>query len=158
MPVKIDRDGLVLAMENPTDIPVIDQIEDIVSMKVRPAIASLQDIEAALARYGGEEDEIEYDISNLPLHVRRPFWYKMLSGFFLPLMMLVPLLILIVYYQYLDGEDTILSIFAKYDRVHIFILTLLGWGLWSVIFFEIDGLVFKRSEVNKLKKQNDLAQ
>jgi MshEN domain len=60
LPVNIDSGSLTLAMEDPTDLIVIDNIKNLTGYDVKPVLVSIKDLDDALDKYYGEVDsEVE---------------------------------------------------------------------------------------------------
>ena len=145
VPVRMDRDGFVLAIEDPTNITLLDHIEGIVKMKVQPVIASQASIESALEKYRELEPEETQD-GKTPLYLRRPFWYRLCEGAFLPLLVIGPPAAFAgVVIANPDAQEFLAEFQSAYRIFDVFLYSLLGFGLWGVIVFNIDGFIFKRS-------------
>jgi type II secretory ATPase GspE/PulE/Tfp pilus assembly ATPase PilB-like protein len=56
-PVEEENDMLVVAMPDPADLPVIDELTRVTGMKIRPAKAGLDVIKRGILRYYGDEME-----------------------------------------------------------------------------------------------------
>jgi hypothetical protein len=144
VPVRLERDGLLVAMEDPCDLILIDQLEELVLIKILPAIASISEIENALDYYEEEEEDLV-----LPLHLRLPFWYRFCRYWFLPLTVFGPFLLAVffvliaTYTPYLENPFTELIWQLNADPFTTFLYVFLGWGLWAVVFYEINGLLFE---------------
>jgi hypothetical protein len=60
LPVNIDSGSLTLAMEDPTDLIVIDNIKNLTGYDIKPVLVSIKDLDDALDKYYGEVDsEVE---------------------------------------------------------------------------------------------------
>jgi hypothetical protein len=122
VPIRMERDGLVVAMEDPSDIVLLDNLKTLVGMRIKPVIASTSDIEEALEQYPAEKPEA-----------------AVLVAF--PIFCFLPIVIII--YILCTNTDIQLKL-AKLNEFDVFLYTLLGWGLWAVILYEINGLIFER--------------
>lgn len=129
VPVGIEGDSLILAMEDPSNLVLIDNLKALVGMAIRPVIASSADIDEALKHYPAEE--VVYKL-------REPFLYRVLSATFLPVVgLLAPLIITLLV---LGRYAVKLAKWQAFDFVLYFIL---GFGIWALITWEIEGLLFR---------------
>lgn len=145
VPIKLDRDGLVVAMEDPSDLMVLDNLKEIVGLRIKPVIASSPDIINALEGYPQEKapEVIERKADRFDPAVR---FFK---NAFLPIMsaaVLVGIFLLILYstaaQNWLNNqfEDTVTRSSQYFTLFLYFFLT---WGVWTIIMYEIQGLVFE---------------
>lgn len=152
VPIRIDRDGLFLAMESPTDLVAQDEIAKHVGMSVRVGVITTDDLQKGLALYQGSVPEFDPLTGDAPLYIRKPLWYRMLSLLFMPLMMLVPFgLVALLYVNVSSFNAWFASSFSN-DPFHVFLFMILGYGLWAVVFYEVDGFLFSRSKEAMFKK------
>jgi TM2 domain-containing membrane protein YozV len=144
VPVKLDRDGLVVAMEDPSDLVLIDNLKELVGLRIKPVVAPSAEIQAALEGYPQE-----------PVHetvVERAERFdpvvRFFSWFFLPIMstaLLVLIALAIAYYEPFQkwlrfqlGDNVTKSAQA----FTVFLYFFLTWGVWTILMFEVRGLVF----------------
>jgi hypothetical protein len=139
------NDILVVGMEDPTDLLVVDAIKNQVGLDVEPVIASLDDIHAVLAQYSQLGP-----LAGQVLVGRRSFHdslaYKILKHGAFPVLALAPLALFFIAILYdLWGVGAFIK---QYFEEHpnpvfdMFLYFCLSWGLWSIILFEINGLIF----------------
>jgi len=136
-PVKLEFDTLVVAMEDPTDVTILDHLRTLTGLRVRPAIAAIEEIEAVLSQYPDEPAPVEV-IKKAP-----PVWLGILADALLFGLLAAPILIFLLY---VPTNPELRSHFARPGAyIDIFIFTLLGYGIYAVIIFEIWALVFQRA-------------
>ncbi|MFC1600718.1 hypothetical protein ACFL34_00020 [Candidatus Sumerlaeota bacterium] len=153
VPVRLESTGVVVAMEDPTDLVVIDQLADIVAMPILPAIASAVEIEGVLERYGVDEGDEDVSL-RLPLHLRAPLWYRACRYLFLPLTALGPFVLAVASLMLWPDSffaEWLAEWFTSPDdqtafNFDVFLFTFLGWGIWCVVMFEVNGLLFDRDD------------
>lgn len=145
VPVKLDRDGLVVAMEDPSDLALLDTLKDIAGMRVKPVVASSAEILDALGGYPPEAEGEAEAVSAKRFDPAARF----LSVFFWPIMsaaMLLAIFILILYYEpFQKWLQNVMNVEAASRSTQIFNLFLyffLSWGIWTLVVFEVGGLVF----------------
>ena len=159
VPVRLEGGGLLVAMEDPTDLIVIDHLTEVTSMPIHPAVSSSAEIEKALELYGEAPAE---EMDSLPLHVRQPSWFRVCRYLFMPLFMFGPVIFIVSLLLLFPDSDMVSDLAGMFSaeegdpltfNFDIFLFTFLGWGLWSVIVFEINGLLF---DVRKSPKEEAL--
>ena len=133
IPVKIIDRTLVLAMEDPSNLVLIDNLKALVNMNIRPVIASGMDIDQALEKYPDAEVKT--------YKIRTSFLKKILRALFLPIVGLAPLPVFIFILNTSESLQVRLAGLTFFDFVLYF---LLGLGLWALIIWEINGLIFKK--------------
>ncbi|MBN1515801.1 hypothetical protein JXA32_04465 [Candidatus Sumerlaeota bacterium] len=143
VPIRVSREGLVLAMENPLDMLVIDQVAAITKMEVMPAIASLADMEVALKQYDELEDagQPQEEESSLQkwLHIG---YYVVLLILPFALLMIGALVSPAVESMITDAQDMLGLETDQYFDIFLYFFLLLGF--YGIILYEIDGLIFSR--------------
>ena len=136
IPVRSVDDTLILAMEDPSNLVLIDNLKALIGMNIKPVIASGVDIDEALKNYPPE-------IAPAPRRIRISFLKKLFRGLFLPVVGLAPLPIFILILSRSENLQVRLAPLTTFDFILYFIL---GLGLWSLIIWEINGLLFKGKE------------
>jgi len=145
VPIKLDRDGLVIAMEDPTDVTLLEMLKDIAGIRIKPVVAVSAEISSALKNYP-EEKVVEQQ----PVVAGQfDFVIRLLKKVFLPLMsagMLITIILLVCFnsdvqriYKSLLGSD---SSAKAYQMFSLFLIFLLSWGVWTIIIWEVRGVVF----------------
>jgi hypothetical protein len=134
VPIKLEFDTLVIAMEDPTDLTIIDLLKSTTGLRIRPVIASMDEIEAALERYPDEPAAAEVEAA--PSTVVR-----ILADILLFALLAAPLLAFVLY---VPTNPELASRFARRGAyIDVFIFTLLGYGIYAVIVFEVWSLFFQ---------------
>lgn len=147
VPVRLDRDGLLVAMEDPSDVLLIDHLKGVVGLRIKPVVAPSDEINLALEGYPQEQVEPQG-----PKRVERfdPI-VRFMRKAFLPIMsagVLVTIILLVLFYQ---PAQAIYNNYARSGNpasqiFNLFIYFFLTWGVWTIIMFEINGLVFEDLE------------
>lgn len=138
IPIDLEKDALVVAMEDPSDIVLIDTLKTQVGRRIRPVIASLNEIEEALHQYPPSPEKPPEAMTK-PL----PVWYRFLKYCSFPILCFFPLGCFI---YFLINSQSFQNFLTKHTKFDIFLYTLLGWGMWALILYEINGLVFYSKE------------
>lgn len=144
VPVKLDRDGLVVAMEDPSDLVLIDNLKELVGLRIKPVVAPSAEIQAALEGYP-EEAAPEKVLERAE---RFDPAVRFFSWFFLPIMssaMLFLIASLITWYEPFQRwlrNHLADSVTKSAQAFTVFLYFFLTWGVWTIIVYEIRGLVF----------------
>ena len=150
VPVKLDRDGLVVAMEDPSDLVLLDNLKEIAGLRIKPVVSSTADIIEALKGYPAEKP---VESTAAPKAQRFDWVTRLLSFTFMPFMSLAVLfgILALLYYspaaqakyaEYL-GRDSA----TKSSQIFsLFLYFFLSWGVYTIIVYEIVGLVFDDME------------
>lgn len=144
VPIKLDRDGLVVAMEDPSDLLVLDNLKEIVGLRIKPVIASSTEIMAALDGY--PEEKVDEPV--VKRAEKFDFATVFLSYAFLPLMSAAVLVAIIALILWNPGVQTWLraqfadNVTRSSQVFTLFLYFFLTWGIWTIIMYEIRGLVF----------------
>ena len=152
VPVRQDRDGLVVAMEDPSDVILLDTLKDIVGSRIKPVLAHSSEIDAVLERYPSEEDA---EAITGPVRKFDPA-VRLLSVLFMPIMSIAALVGIMLLIAFNSSVQTWLqvhlqktpSINSQYFSLTLYFI--LSWGVWTVLMWEIQGLVFDDLSWNKL--------
>ncbi|NQU45022.1 hypothetical protein HQ520_17180 [bacterium] len=136
-PILVDEGTLVIAMEDPTDIMVLDEIKQEASTEVLPVLAPIADIEKAIAQYPAltqQQVDALYRIKR-----QSPVW-RVLHPLLFFVVMLLPLAVfLLLAWKSGSFSNWVLSDRTPFD---VALYGILGWVLWAIIIWEIDGLFF----------------
>ncbi len=132
IPYRVTDDTLVLAMEDPSNLVLIDNLKALVGKDIRPVIASGMDIDEALKKYPTKEEE-------KPVKIRLSFLKKVLRGLFLPVVVLAPIPLFLLVLNANEELQLKLAGLTTFDFVLYFILLL---GLWAMIIWEVNGIIF----------------
>ncbi|MCX8035780.1 MAG: hypothetical protein N3D11_01760 [Candidatus Sumerlaeia bacterium] len=135
VPIKLDLDTLVVAMEDPTDVTVIDSLKTLTGFRIRPVIASIEEIEAVLKVYP------EKEAPPMVIEAGPSRWFRTLGSVILVALLVLPF---VAFYVYLQTNVEIQSRFAQPGAyVDVFIMTLLGYGIYAVVVYEVWALFFQ---------------
>ncbi|OQB21851.1 MAG: bacteriophage N4 adsorption protein B [candidate division BRC1 bacterium ADurb.Bin183] len=143
VPVKMENRTLVVAMDDPSDLSVMDNLKAIVGVPIKPVISTSADIDAALKQYPEQEEEkqaVRRAASPLIKIIRRLVFFFFAFG--------LPIILVIILYQKSE-------VFKEFMRpitheggsfsFDVFFYTMLGGSLWIIIVYEINSLVFEKS-------------
>ncbi len=136
VPVRIEDKTLVLAMEDPSNLLLIDNLKALVGLNIKPVIASCNDIDEALKKFPTTTEVA-------PHRIKVHFLIKILKGLFLPVLALAPIPVFVLILKMSESLQMQLAPMNTFDFVLYFIL---GLGLWALIIWEINGLLFKTSK------------
>jgi len=137
VPLRLDLDTMVVAMEDPTDVTALDTLKELAGLRIRPVIATIEEIEAVLNRYPErpEEAKIEIEIPPSKLSI-------VISDLVLFCLLAVPLA---AFFVVVPTQPEWLSFLtSRLVSADVFIFTLIGYGIYAVIAFEVWALVFQR--------------
>jgi type II secretory ATPase GspE/PulE/Tfp pilus assembly ATPase PilB-like protein len=147
VPVKLDKEGLVVVMEDPTDLRLLDELRELSGLRIKPVLALTAEIQEVLATIP-ETKTSEEKAPESPLRfdpVARFFTF-----FFMPIMSVAVLAGIFVLLAYSQGFQTWLreslgppnSSNFGYQVYTLFLYFFLSWGVWTLVMFEVAGLVF----------------
>jgi hypothetical protein len=146
VPVGLDKGVLIVAMDDPSDLSLLDNLKTTVGMPIRPVITSATDIDDILKLY--PEGKEEYIIITTPPSTL----YRTFKYLFLPVLGFFPLLVFIGLLNFSEGfvkAVTKITQAGSSFSFDVFLYTLLGWGLWITIIWEINGLIFEPKGIPK---------
>lgn len=146
VPVRLDRDGLVIAMEDPTDIVTVDNLKTLVGIRIKPAAAPSSEIEKLIQQMP--------DITEPLIHIapQRSFLYRAIKYSAFPVLCFLPIpgfILAVKHFNFL------FNFFTKAQKFDIFLYVLIGWGFWAIILYEINGLIFGEPTKPKPPKKED---
>jgi hypothetical protein len=151
IPLAVDQaNTLVVAMEDPSDILVVDMIKNQVGSLIRPCVASNEDIQHVLDQYSTGSDAFttarkKEEQARGPKPQSRAM--RLMRNVAVPLLMFLPLALFMLAIRidlfgaanWLQGLYSSGFINSTFD---ICIYIALIWGLWSVIIYEVNALIF----------------
>ena len=146
VPVRQEEDHtLVVAMEDPSDILVADAIKSQIGLRIKSCVASHDDVQMVLDQYHTQE-RIKKAQQSVKTNFRDGRSYKILRYAAFPILAFAPLVLFFLeLYLDLTGFPKALQkwltegIISTWD---LFLYFCLSWGLWTIILFEINGLIF----------------
>lgn len=142
VPVKLDKDGLVVAMVDPSDVVLLDHLKEIVGLRIKPVVALSTEIREAMLGYPEEKAPaakvvLANDFDLATRFLRRAGFMAIASGG-----VLLAIMCLIVLHDPTRrwyNEFTSSGINSTFNGFLYFFLI---WGVWTIIMYEINGLVF----------------
>lgn len=144
--------ALVVAMEDPSDVIVLDAIKTQVGMNVRAYIGSTQELtEAVRLIYSGDSEVAS--VSTAP-GVKRAAssrghgrLYRIIKAVAFPILCFLPLVAFFTITATVDRVQQWLFNFGKFFDIGLY--TVLLWALWSIVLFEVNGLIFDSAKQNE---------
>ncbi|MFW6256310.1 MAG: hypothetical protein ACOC54_05765, partial [Candidatus Sumerlaeota bacterium] len=137
VPILIENHQLIVAMEDPTDIKVMDDIRSQSSMELLPVLAPLADIEKALLQYPvATQKEADSIFENFTFGTV----LKIIHTLIFFAIMLAPLVFLIAGSTNEAVSDVLLSFGTAFE---VMLGGILIWIIWSIFIWYIDGLIFR---------------
>jgi hypothetical protein len=150
VPLMTEDDRLVVVMEDPTDLLVLDEIKSESRKNPWPVLAPLADIERILDQYPFVSAERERkEERDHELGFRTSLWWRILHPLGFLVLMLLPLAFFMVAARWdnVVFHETIMQ--AMRNSIwDLMLYLILGWILWSIILWELDGLVFGTRQKN----------
>lgn len=149
VPIRRELDKtLVVAMEDPSDEIVLDTMRTQLGMKLKPVIACQEDIEYVLGLYAQQKATVEEEAKGEER--KKSLWSRIVQVVFFPVMLLLaPVLIAAAWYADFDAIQYTVHGWFKTGAVKTGDLVLyltLGYILWVVVMFEINGLLFGKKK------------
>jgi hypothetical protein len=136
VPVVLDNDKLIVAMEEPQNHLVVAYMKTLSGYDVFPRAARGVEIQAALEQYPSEDNRIDLqEYGTFTLIIAKILFFVL---YFFP----------IAVFGYVVGTESIsfenfktwLASLAPFE-VGLFLF--ITWGIWALIIFEVTGLLFK---------------
>lgn len=145
--IKSDRDSLLVAMEDPSDQVLLDDLRRIVGLRIKPVLATSAEISDALRGYPEERTEQ----NAIPRVEEFDSAIRFFRKAFLPLMSVGLLVVIfLALWNFKDFRDWVTNLTSASNRsgqiFNGFLYFFLTWGVWTIIMFEISGLVFQDAE------------
>jgi hypothetical protein len=141
---RVQTNKLVVAMEDPTDITVLDGIREETGLELHPVMASLTQIEEALAQYPAAQSEALAAAleKNRPV----PIWWRVGHPLLFMALILLPMIVGVVLVR---TNSSVSKIALEQSPFDLFVYVVLGWALWGIAVWEVDGLIFKQDKKTK---------
>jgi hypothetical protein len=139
VPILVEEDKLVMAMEDPADIAVLDAIKAQTGMEPLPVLAPLHDIEQALQQIPRLSQR---EADALIAQRMAPLWARVLHPLLFMLIMIAPLAMFFVLVKYSDAFSNFVWQLGQPFDVMLYLV--LSWALWAILLWEADSLVFSR--------------
>jgi hypothetical protein len=150
VPLALEGSTLVVAMEDPSDILICDMIKNQVGMPIRACVASNEDIQNVLDQYVTGSSEIKAaQTDNKPRRRPPSRAARIMRSVGMPLIAALPMVVfaLALYFNFFGAADELRRLYDEQIIVSMFDLSIyiaLVWGLWSVVVYEINALIFGR--------------
>jgi hypothetical protein len=139
LPIRQEDGGtLVVAMEDPSDLMVVDAMKNQVGMKIKPFIANSKDlVESIIQHYHGEKAPPRAAASSGAS--RKVLW--MALKVFFSAMYFAPIVVGFLLLMFSQEVRDFVGGTTTFDLV---LYAVLLSALWAIIIFEINGLLFGR--------------
>lgn len=147
VPVRKEEDGtLLVAMEDPSDIMVVDAMKAQLGIRLKPFVASQEDVQAVLDQYSVQAASHAQEVE--AAQASESFMHKVAANFLFPVLMLLPLVLFFaaIYFDVNDLQKTVQSWFTTgaLSEWDLIVYIALIWGTWAVVMFEITSLMFAK--------------
>jgi hypothetical protein len=148
VPVKLEKDGLIVVMEDPTDLRLLDELKELTGLRIKPVLALSDEIKEMLEAV--PEVKAESVEAVVPSTRRFDPIARFFSYFFMPIMSISVLAAIFLVLAYSEDFQLWLreligppdSQTRGFQIYTLFLYFFLSWGVWTLIMFEAQGLVF----------------
>jgi len=140
-PILRERNSIVLAVEDPSNVLALDEARDLSGMEIQPVLASCRDILQAIQQYPlkDEDGRVIGAPAEAPSRLREFIHMSIVFVFaILPIVLVYTVFIKIPTFGY-----AYYGFFKTRFEQRLFIL--LAWTLWLVTIYEVHGLIFGSS-------------
>lgn len=143
---KDDEETLVVAMEDPSDSAVIDTMKAQLGLRIKPFVATRDDIQSVLDTYTRQEEQQHAAAS--AAEGGKSLFYRIARLGFLPLMVAFPGLLFIADLKTgaLGIEAALHITSASLTRWDLILYSVVGWGVWALVMYEVSGLLFGKKK------------
>ncbi len=140
-PILIDQNKLVMVMEDPVDIIVMDEIKAQTNMELMPVLAPVGDIEKIISQYPAmSQDEADA----LKKKLSTPAFWRFFHPAAFWFIIVLPIILIVLMMQFSDQfGNKIAKLGSDFDILLFFGLSLI---LWAVAVWEVDGIFFSDEE------------
>jgi hypothetical protein len=144
VPLLVEGRELVVAMENPTNIVVIDELRSQTNMKIMPVLAPIEDIDRILEEFPRMSQAQVDALRKGKTHVSDSMG-RIIHTLIFFLFLLLPLLIFgaILVFEIKPMVYSFREWFQETDFYNFALYLGLSWALWAIFVWEIDGLFFQ---------------
>lgn len=145
VPILIEDGQLVVAMSDPTDIVVLDEIKGHTGMPPMPVLATQSDIDLVLGQYP-HLTQAQVDALRLRI-TTHPLWWRIVHPVLFFLVMIAPLAIFGFGVWAADNwiATTVQGLTRDKSSFDLSLYVVLGWALWAIVLWEMDGLIFRKN-------------
>ncbi len=138
VPLRRDGDSVVVAMEDPTDIRLLGDLEKIFGSPVSPVLARSQEIADTIERLPELEDQ-----TGVGPIIEPSVGWKVSSLVILPALVALPLAF---FFYFVVGTDAGYSWYGglglgTFEEILFFVV---GWGSWAAIAYFLHDLIFNQ--------------
>ena len=137
IPFKFEEGKLLVAMDDPTDIILLDTLETQTKFQVVPVLSTLRDIDNLITKYSDKLINNEMVAEELPLMA------KFFKSLITVLILLIPGGIL---YWLLQVNRSIQQFFNRITPFEIFLYIFIIWAFWAIIVFYVNSLIFSKEK------------
>lgn len=134
IPIRVEPDGLLVAMDDPSDLEAVDKLSAVAGMKIRTVLAPCKEIDQFLEDYPAEVVEA------LPVVPKRTS-LRFLRGLTFWVFLLAPVVVFGFALAKVSGFQSWLSKKELSEFDFALYMTIL-YGTWSVIIYYIHDVVF----------------
>jgi hypothetical protein len=140
VPLRIDANRVVIAMQDPTDLRLISDLERLFGRNIKPVLASGTDIAETIERLPLETTTRAKTGPGIEIGLG----YKLISTFTLLLLTLAPMAVSWWYvFQNEKGQEWYSAFsFTTFETA---LLLMVVWGSWAAISYFINDLIFGQS-------------
>ena len=143
--------SLVVAMEDPSDILVVDAIKKQIGLVIIPYVASHDDIQVVLDRYHAPGPEAAPEVEKPGGH---GILFRLVRATAFPVLALLPLVgflgaLATDAFDLNTKLNRMINVDKNLSMQVLVIYTSLGWALWTIILYEINGLIFGHGRKNE---------
>ncbi len=144
VPLLVEGRQLVVAMENPTNIVVLDELQSQTGMKIMPVLAPLEDIDRILEQFP-RMTQAQVDALRKGKARVSPKTGRIVHTILFFLFLLLPLLAFgaVLFFEIEPLAQRFKDWFAKADFYEFGLILGMIWALWAIAVWEVDGLFFK---------------
>ena len=137
IPFKFEDGKLLVAMDDPTDIILLDTLETQTKFQVVPVLSTLRDIDNLITKYSDKLINSEIVSEELSLTA------KIFKSLITVLILLIPGGIL---YWLLQVNRSIQQFFNRITPFEIFLYIFIVWAFWAIIVFYVNSLIFSKEK------------
>ena len=140
VPLRKDENGVIMAMEDPTDVRTLGDMEKIFGIAVRPVLAPAKEIEETIERLPESTDDADVEAFTKP-----SIGYRLFSSLMLMLFVFVPL---VAFYYFVQMTESGAQWFGNFalTRFEIVLLYVVTWSSWAAIAYFLHDIIFHRQK------------
>ena len=139
VPLQLEDGSVLVAMEDPTDVRTLSDLEKIFSRSVRPVLASTQEIMETIDKLPDSPDGV-IDAEE----PKESFSYTLVANLTLLLLVFIPI---VAFYYYLStetGKEWYSQFeFSTFENILVFVVV---WGSWAAMAYFINDLIYGKSQ------------